>query len=447
VELIFTGFPSIDLIKKINTSDKIIENKDLYAAGNYIDGQRKILFIDATNVSALDRSKVWDFVKNFRKDLSFKILIVQDELESKESAQGILTIKRQKNESSEKCVIEFGKKMREALSLIVGNSSHVKTIRRNVFDITFSGPHVLILGETGTGKNLLASVIHKASIRSGEIVSLNLTTLPESLLESELFGHAKGAYTGADSSREGLMAKADRGHFFLDEIGELPLPIQAKLLNVIEDGKYHVVGGLEEKKVDIKFISATNRDLSFIRKDLFYRLAEDMIELVPLRNRKDDVPALVDFFLKNLDYDMKFGDLPTEIQSKLMDYNYPGNVRELQNIIKRYLSKGELDLQAEKNNVSVYSNSISNRAYQIIDDSVTDMIEKITSTHDLPPLVELKEKILSKVEVEYVRHVLNIFKWDKQKAAAKLGISYRYLNKLVIKYNMDRRAPKKENSS
>jgi two-component system response regulator AtoC len=128
---------------------------------------------------------------------------------------------------------------------------------------------------------------------------------------------------------------------------------------------------------------------------------------------------------------MKFGDLPTEIQSKLMDYNYPGNVRELQNIIKRYLSKGELDLQAEKNNVSVYSNSISNRAYQIIDDSVTDMIEKITSTHDLPPLVELKEKILSKVEVEYVRHVLNIFKWDKQKAAAKLGISYRYLNNRV----------------
>ncbi|BBJ28977.1 sigma 54-interacting transcriptional regulator [Athalassotoga saccharophila] len=438
MEFLFVGFPSIDQIKKINTSDRIISCTDINKIDNYINEQRRIIFVNSSSDSTIDKTKLNNFVKSVKKTFSTKIIMITDETEKQNSSFGILKLYKSPSESNEKVCIDFGKKVRSALDSIVGESSHIKEVRRKIFDTIFSDPHVLIFGETGTGKNLLASSIHKISLRKGPMISLNLTTLPESLLESELFGHAKGAYTGASVTREGLIGQAHTGHFFLDEIGELPIEIQAKLLNVIEDGKYYMVGSSNAKEIDVKFISATNRDKNFLRKDLLFRLSEETIELLPLRNRKEDIPYLVDFFLKQLDYDITFNDMPEEVRSKLLSYNYPGNIRELQNIIKRYLSGGILDLSAD---MSFHFNTptINANEYKFIDNSILEIVELSIKNRTIMPLLEFKDKISSKFEKEYVSQVLRNFKWDKQLVANQLGISYRYLNKLIKKYSLDRR--------
>ncbi len=447
MELLFVGFASLDLVKKNNKTDHIVECKDMSKIDNYIDNQRRILFINSSSDGNVDKTKVNNFIRNVKKTFSTKIVVITDDSKIHQNiSYGTLNLYKPTNESGEKVCIDFSQKVKEALNLIVGESSHIKDIKRTVFDMIFSDPHVLILGETGTGKNLLANAIHKASMRTGKMISLNLTTLPESLLESELFGHMKGAYTGADAAREGLIGQADKGHFFLDEIGELSVEIQTKLLNVIEDGKYYVVGGSGPKEIDIKFISATNRESNFLRKDLLFRLSEEVIELLPLRNRKEDIQLLVDFFFKQLDYEIKFADLPEEVRSKLISYNYPGNIRELQNIIKRYATTNVLNLQvntidAQKN---VYFSSVSE--HKFIDNPINEIVDYAVKNKTIVPLLDFKEKIISKFEAEYVSRVLRNFKWDKKMTANQLGISYRYLSKLITKYNMDRRAKPKKNS-
>jgi DNA-binding NtrC family response regulator len=262
-----------------------------------------------------------------------------------------------------------------------------------------------------------------------------------------LFGHTKGAYTGADAAREGLIGQADKSHFFLDEIGELSVEIQTKLLNVIEDGKYYVVGGSGAREIDIKFISATNRESYFLRRDLLFRLSEETIELLPLRNRKEDIPPLVDFFFNQLDYEIKFSDLPQDVQNKLIAYNYPGNVRELQNIIKRYASSNTLDLTTYTMDTSLTKYFSNGNEYRFIDNAINEIVESTIKNKTILPLLDFKEKISSKFEMEYVSHVLRNFKWDKQYVANQLGISYRYLNKLITKYSMDRRTRKQDNDS
>ncbi len=450
MELLFVGFPSLELVKKNNKVDRIIECKDINKIDNYIDNQRRILFINASSDGNVDRTKVSNFIRNVKKNFSTKIIMVVDESKVHQNiSYGTLNLYKSSNETGEKVCIDFGQKIRDALGLLVGESSHLKEIRRKVFDMIFSDPHVLIFGETGTGKNLLANAIHKASMRSKvPMISLNLTTLPESLLESELFGHTKGAYTGADATREGLIGQADKGHFFLDEIGELSVEIQTKLLNVIEDGKYYVVGGSGTREIDIKFISATNRESYFLRRDLLFRLSEEVIELLPLRNRNEDIPPLVDFFFKQLDYEIKFADLPEEAQTKLIMYSYPGNIRELQNIIKRYVSNNTLDLPTHTIDVSKTTHFSNSNEYKFIDNPINEIVESAIKVKTIMPLLDFKKKIFSRFEAEYVSHVLRNFKWDKQLAAKQLGISYRYLNKLITKYSMDRRTKsnKQENS-
>ena len=449
MELLFVGFSSIDLVKKANKSDHIVECMDISQIDNYIDNQRRILFINASSDGKVDRSKVGNFIRSVKKTFSTKIVVIIDESKIHQNiSYGTVNLYKQPNESGEKVCIDFGQTIKNALDSIVGNSSHIKEVRTKVFDMIFSDPHVLILGETGTGKNLLANAIHKASMRNKvPMISLNITTLPESLLESELFGHTKGAYTGADAAREGLIGQADKSHFFLDEIGELSVEIQTKLLNVIEDGKYYVVGGSGAREIDIKFISATNRESYFLRRDLLFRLSEETIELLPLRNRKEDIPPLVDFFFNQLDYEIKFSDLPQDVQNKLIAYNYPGNVRELQNIIKRYASSNTLDLTTYTMDTSLTKYFSNGNEYRFIDNAINEIVESTIKNKTILPLLDFKEKISSKFEMEYVSHVLRNFKWDKQYVANQLGISYRYLNKLITKYSMDRRTRKQDNDS
>jgi DNA-binding NtrC family response regulator len=227
---------------------------------------------------------------------------------------------------------------------IVGHSSEITALITEVKKIADSKSNVLLLGETGTGKELFARAVHfNSSRRERPFVPINCSAIPENLLESELFGYMKGAFTGAVGSKRGLFEEADGGTVFLDEIGDLNLPLQAKLLRVIDDHEIRPIGGIQSKKIDIRLITATNKDIAkavknnTFREDLYYRINVVTLKLPPLRDRKKDIIILAGHFLEKYSHeigkDVKFID-DTALRH-LMDYYWPGNVRELQNIIER----------------------------------------------------------------------------------------------------------------
>ena len=227
---------------------------------------------------------------------------------------------------------------------IVGKSDAINYVFFKVEQIAGTDTNVLILGETGTGKELVARAIHSTSLRKNRtLVKMNCATLPSSLIESELFGHEKGAFTGAQSRRLGRFEVADGTTLFLDEIGELPLELQPKLLRVIEDGEFERLGSSETRKVNVRIIAATNRDLQAevqkgaFREDLWYRLNIFPITMPPLRDRRDDIPLLVNFYIDRIS--RRLGKvikvIPTNVMDALRQYHWPGNVRELENVLER----------------------------------------------------------------------------------------------------------------
>jgi two-component system response regulator AtoC len=232
---------------------------------------------------------------------------------------------------------------REMHSDMIGDSKAMARIHGLIKQVAPSDSTVLILGESGTGKELVASSIHTLSNRANKpFVRINCAAIPEGLMESELFGHEKGAFTGAHARKLGKFEMADGGTMLLDEIGELPLPLQAKLLRVLQESTYERVGGTGTISVDVRIICATSKDLEkaaengSFRQDLFYRLNVIPIQMPPLRDRKEDLPALTKHFLH--EFSIKRGvsmEISPEAMQCLIDYNYPGNVRELKNIIER----------------------------------------------------------------------------------------------------------------
>jgi DNA-binding NtrC family response regulator len=227
---------------------------------------------------------------------------------------------------------------------IIGESASIKTILAEVRKITDTRSNVLLLGETGTGKELFARVIHhNSSRRDMPFVPINCSAIPENLLETELFGHVRGAFTGAVSTKRGLLEEADGGTVFLDEIGDMSLPLQAKLLRVIEDQVIRPVGSTKGTKADIRFITATNQDLraavkaGTFREDLYYRINVIGIRIPPLRDRKDDIRSLVLHYLDKYSQEMgkPVRDINMEALEVMMTYEWPGNVRELQNVVER----------------------------------------------------------------------------------------------------------------
>ncbi|WP_461209895.1 sigma-54 interaction domain-containing protein [Desulfocurvus sp. DL9XJH121] len=227
---------------------------------------------------------------------------------------------------------------------IVGNSDALNYVFFKVEQIACTDTNVLLLGETGTGKELVARAIHVASLRKHRaLVKMNCAALPSNLIESELFGHEKGAFTGAQARRLGRFEVANGATLFLDEIGELPLELQPKLLRVIEDGEFERLGSSETKKVDVRIIAATNRDLQAevqkgsFREDLWYRLNIFPITMPPLRDRLDDIPLLVNFYIDRIS--RRLGKtirvVPEGVMDALQQYHWPGNVRELENVLER----------------------------------------------------------------------------------------------------------------
>lgn len=201
---------------------------------------------------------------------------------------------------------------------------------------------VLLLGESGVGKDVLANYIHTQSGRTGDVIKINCGAIPDHLLESELFGYEKGAFTGANQAKEGLFELGHGGTIFLDEVGDLPYPLQVKLLNVLQDGKIRRLGGKTTRQVNMRIIAATNSDLQEMvrqkqfRQDLYYRLNVLSLTIPPLRERREDIPALIFYYLKKLEKKYQVETrLDTEALEALMDYDWPGNIRELKNVVER----------------------------------------------------------------------------------------------------------------
>jgi DNA-binding NtrC family response regulator len=254
---------------------------------------------------------------------------------------------------------EENRSLREALGKryahpnIVAQSPKMQEVLATVERVAPTNSTVLLGGETGVGKDLIARAIHQKSRRaSGPFIKINSTAIPENLLESELFGYEKGAFTGATASKPGKFELADKGTLFLDEIGDVPPAIQVKLLRVLQEREFERLGGTRTVKVDVRLVAATNRDLraaleeGTFREDLYYRLNVVPIDIAPLRERKEDIPGLVHLFISRFsaESDKPVADITPEAMRILVNYHWPGNVRELQNILERAcaLAKGTI---------------------------------------------------------------------------------------------------------
>ena len=226
--------------------------------------------------------------------------------------------------------------------LLVGKSAKMREVHQLIESVAPSDSSVLVLGESGTGKELAARTIHEKSLRANKpFVVVNCSALPETLLESELFGHMRGSFTGAVADKKGLFEEANGGTIFLDEIGEIPPPVQVKLLRILQDGELRRVGGNNTSHVNVRMISATNKDLyqmvrsDRFREDLFYRLNVITIHLPPLRDKKEDVPMLAYHFIRKCagKMDKPVEKISLDALQSLQEYGWPGNVRELENVI------------------------------------------------------------------------------------------------------------------
>lgn len=308
----------------------------------------------------------------------------------------------------------------------LGTSPQVQKLLSLIEQIAPTKSNVLILGESGTGKSLIAELIHKNSPRrDGPFISINCAAIPETLLEAELFGYKKGAFTGAVSDKKGLIELANGGTLFLDEIGDLPLGLQAKLLKFLETYEFIPLGDIHKKHVDIRLISATNKNLEKLikegkfREDLYYRLSVIELRIPPLRERKEDIPVLVYYFIEQVSkhYNKTVKGITNEALPCLLNYDWPGNVRELKNVIERAV--------------------ILARDEYIRPQDLPEKIFKTSPSLELGVGKSLKEA-LEEYEKLIILNTLKFCNYDKEKSAEVLGIDlatfYRKLKKFGINY-------------
>jgi two-component system, NtrC family, response regulator AtoC len=308
---------------------------------------------------------------------------------------------------------------------IIGNSKELQRVITLAGKSAHSDSNVLIEGETGTGKELFAEYIHsKSGRRDKPFVVINCASLPDQLIESELFGHEKGAFTDAKTTKQGLVEIAHGGTLFLDEIGELSLTLQPKLLRFLENGEYRRIGGVTNYTSNVRVIGATNRNLldetdkKKFRKDLLFRLNVITITIPPLRDRRDDILVLAEYFIEKKTPVRSHKKLSEEAVEALLKYNYPGNVRELEHIIERSLifSEGEIiypeDLNLPRSQVSK------------------------TPVFELPDMVNDETGTLDEIEKNHIEKVLTQNKWNRNLTAQQLDVSLKTLYTKIKKYQL-----------
>lgn len=325
---------------------------------------------------------------------------------------------------------------------IIGVSENIVKIREVIDHIADTGLNTVICGESGVGKEVIAQNLYQKSSRNGKpFVRVNCAALPDGLLESELFGYEKGAFTGADKRTRGKFELANKGVLMLDEIGDMSLPLQAKLLHVLQSGEFAPLGSEREVKTDTWVIAATNHELEKdidegkFREDLYYRLNIIKIYIQPLRERPEDIPHLIDYYLE--EYSSLFNAekvfLPSDhVIEELKKYPWPGNVRELQNILKRMLVLGEaekildeLHMRAKGDVESANRVLTSDKSSAYAD--ILDLEGRDSPEEPSFSLKKIRKAALDRIEREVISHVLTKTGWNRSKATKILKISYKTL--------------------
>jgi len=308
---------------------------------------------------------------------------------------------------------------------IIGIGTEMKKLFAIIPRSAATRSNVLIIGESGTGKELVARAIHRHSNRKDKpFIPINCGGIPENLLESELFGHRKGSFTGAHTTKKGLFEAASEGTIFLDEIGDLPLALQVKLLRVVQEKAFTPVGDTQEVNVDVRIISATNQDLEKkviegrFREDLYYRLNVIQLRIPPLRERKEDIGLLAQYFLEKYsrEMDKEIKQISTYAMDALKNYHFPGNVRELENVIERAL---------------IFSQGA-------VTPDLLELGGKEGLEHggQISPLPEVAARAVEQAETGAIRRVLAQCKGNKSKAAKILGVSYKTLLNKIKEYEI-----------
>src|SRR5271167_44658 len=317
--------------------------------------------------------------------------------------------------------------LRYGFPRIVGEHPSMKDASQMTQRVAATDSTVLLLGESGTGKEVFARAIHHLSPRADHpFVALNCAAIPEGLVENELFGHERGAYTGAGARKIGKIELAHRGTLFLDEIGELPLSMQSKLLRVLEERTFERVGGTQEIEVNVRILTATNKDLhaavadKTFREDLFFRISAVPITIPPLRERGDDVLLLAEHFLERFKREFRKPalSLTEEARERLLTYPWPGNVRELQNAIERAAILA--------NGPAIDSEALQLPAARPTAEEMPDGMLEERFLWD-GPLEEVSQRAVAHVERFKIQNALRESKWNKTRAAEKLGVSYKTL--------------------
>src|ERR1700736_5387801 len=318
---------------------------------------------------------------------------------------------------------------------IIGHSPKMRAIFEMVQTIAPQSSRVLITGETGTGKELIARAVHENSSRAQQpFITINCGAFPETLLESELFGYMKGAFTGANENRQGLFRAAHGGTLFLDEIGNMPLPMQVKLYRVLQEGKVRPIGSTEESDVDVRIIAATNKDFEKeiaegrFREDLYYRLSVIPIQVPPLRERREDIPLLARHFLKTFRKAMEkpVESISPEAMRRLESYDWPGNVRELENTMERAVAletSSEVSLRVLPDRIAGYASGATSAASG-------------SPSLAFPPEGVDFEKEIAAAERGYLQAALEKAEGVRTRAAELLKISYRSFRHYAKKHNL-----------
>ncbi|MGL4897503.1 MAG: sigma-54 interaction domain-containing protein, partial [Cetobacterium sp.] len=338
-------------------------------------------------------------------------------------------------------IVKEKRKLEEKLSdtedenEIIGQSTRIKEVKNLIDKVAESDLTVLITGENGVGKELIAKEIFKKSDRRKEnYITISCASLPEDLIERELFGYERGAFLGATTSKKGILEEADGGTVFLDEISAMDLKAQSKVLRVIEYGEFRRVGGNKSRRVDVRFIVSTNKDLKEetekgkFRKDLYHRLTAFPIEVAPLRDRKDDIPMLANYFLNKIVKDLR-REIPVisgDAMKYLMEYSYPGNIRELKNMIERMVilcNDRNIDVEDLPLEIKMKSDTVENKT--------------VIGVGPLKNILEQEIYALDEVEKVVIAMALQKTRWNKQETSKLLGIGRTTLYEKIRKYGLD----------
>ncbi|NWG03852.1 MAG: sigma-54-dependent Fis family transcriptional regulator [Syntrophaceae bacterium] len=369
-----------------------------------------------TAVSSM-KSGAYDYI-NKPFELEELKLLIEKGLETKSLIHEVRRLHRQQNEKN-------------LNSHIYGVSPQIHYVKELISMISKTyKTSVLIQGESGTGKELAANAIHYHSKRSDQpLMKINCSAIPDSLLESELFGYERGAFTDAKNGKKGLIELADGGTLFLDEIGDMNPFLQSKILRVLEGQTFMRVGGEKEIKVDVRIIAATNKDLEamvregLFRKDLYYRLKVMVVEMPPLRDRVEDILLLSNLFIEenNREYNKNIKGFSEEAKKLMIQYNWPGNVRELRNVIERAMILSDQEVIIPK--------------YLPFE---LKQMEKCPNGHFEHPCLSIKDDMsLEKMEEIHLSNVLRKLEWNKSKASKVLGVSRATLRAKIKKYHLE----------